>query len=57
MSRTALVVRLAVGLAALGLATDASAQTVITGTVKSKAGNPLPGLAELHGTGAANPTR
>jgi hypothetical protein len=39
---------------ALWLSSDAGAATVITGTVKSKAGRPLPGLAllekgELHG--------
>jgi hypothetical protein len=47
MIRTALV-GLVVGLAALGLPLDAGAQTVITGTVKSKAGQPLPGLALLE---------
>jgi len=48
MSRATLIVRLAVGLAVLGLALDARAQAVITGTVKSKAGQPLPGLALLE---------
>jgi hypothetical protein len=33
---------------ALALVVDASAQTVISGTVKSKAGKPLPGLALLE---------
>ena len=48
MSRTALVIKLAMGFAALGLAFDVGAQTVITGTVKSKDGKPLPGLALLE---------
>jgi hypothetical protein len=38
----------AVGLVALCVALDAGAQTVISGTVKSKAGQPLPGLALLE---------
>ena len=37
-----------VGLVVLCVALDASAQTVIRGTVKSKAGEPLPGLALLE---------
>jgi hypothetical protein len=48
MIRPALVLELAVGRAALGLALDARAQTVITGTVTSKAGQPLAGLALLE---------
>ena len=47
MIRAALVT-LAVALGALGLAPAAGAQTVITGTVKSKAGQLLPGLALLE---------
>jgi hypothetical protein len=47
MIRTTLVT-LAVALGALGLAPAASAQTVITGTLKSQAGQPLPGLALLE---------
>ncbi len=47
MIRTTLVT-LALGLAALGLAPEAAAQTVIAGTVKSKAGQPLAGLALLE---------
>jgi hypothetical protein len=44
MIRTAGVVCLL----ALGLLVDAGAQTVITGTVRNKAGQPLPGLALLE---------
>lgn len=44
MIRTAFVV----GLVVLSLLVDARAQTVITGTVKNKAGHPLPGLALLE---------
>ncbi len=54
MIRTVLVVLL-IGLVALGLGVEAAAQpTIIAGTVKNKAGQPLPGLAllekgEIHG--------
>jgi hypothetical protein len=47
MIRTACVVAF-VSLVALGVVLDAGAQTVITGTVKNKAGQPLPGLALLE---------
>ena len=48
MIRPLLPVTLAVGLAMLGLSRGAGAQTVITGTVTSKAGQPLAGLALLE---------
>jgi hypothetical protein len=44
MIRTALLASFVV----LGVWADAGAQTIITGTVKSKAGQPLPGLALLE---------
>jgi len=47
MIRPAFVVAF-VSLVALGVVLDAGAQTVITGTVKNKAGQPLPGLAFLE---------
>ena len=47
MIRTVFVVAF-VALVALGVVLDAGAQTVITGTVKNKAGQPLPGLAFLE---------
>lgn len=48
MIRTMLVVGLVAWLVAVGLPAEADAETVILGTVKSKAGQPLPGLALLE---------
>lgn len=48
MIRARVVIVLAVVVATLGLAEKAAAQTVISGTVKNKAGQPLSGLALLE---------
>jgi len=48
MIRTTLIAGLVSWILAVGLPPDASAQTIITGTVRSKAGKPLPGLALLE---------
>ena len=48
MIRTTLIAGLVSWILAVGLPSDASAQTIITGTVRSKAGKPLPGLALLE---------
>jgi hypothetical protein len=48
MIAAGVVIGLAVAIATLGLGRDAAAQTVLTGTVKNRAGQPLPGLALLE---------
>lgn len=48
MIRIAVFFSLVAGLASSAFLVEAGAQTVITGTVKSKTGNPLPGLALLE---------
>jgi hypothetical protein len=48
MIRAALVACLALWMVALGLAPEAGAATIITGTVRNQAGKPLPGLALLE---------
>src|SRR6266852_6726206 len=48
MIRIAVVLSLVTALVSTALLVDAQAQTVITGTVKSKAGKALPGLALLE---------
>src|SRR5262249_42832221 len=48
MSRIAVLLSLIATLLPSALACDAAAQTVITGTVRSKSGQPLPGLALLE---------
>src|SRR6266852_3141050 len=48
MIRIAVVLSLVTALVSTALLVDAQAQTVIAGTVKSKAGKPLPGLALLE---------
>jgi hypothetical protein len=48
MIRIAVLLSLVAALASSAFLVEAAAQTVITGTVKSKAGKPLPGLALLE---------
>jgi len=48
MNRITILLSLVVALASSACLVEAGAQTVITGTVKSKAGKPLPGLALLE---------
>jgi hypothetical protein len=48
MIRIAVLLSLVAALASSAFLVEAGAQTVITGTVKSKAGKPLPGLALLE---------
>jgi Carboxypeptidase regulatory-like domain len=48
MMRIAVLLSLVAALASSAFLAEAGAQTVITGTVKSKAGKPLPGLALLE---------
>ncbi len=48
MIRVTVLLALVTALISAALLVDAQAQTIITGTVKSKAGKPLPGLALLE---------